>query len=217
METPLNIAYDCDDVTFPLMQLLQEFHNKNFGTTLAFHEINTFELDQLWNCSRDEAIRRVGLFYETEPYLVRKPVDGAVEVVSRFHQAGIQQEIITSTHAPALGNVTNAFANYFPGIFPRERVHLTGAHDNDGHKRTKLEICKTIGAEVLVDDYVGNFQGIKQTNVTGFLFRHYWNMEYSDEQLSSLGIKPVEGWLQFEDEVGQLVMARQRGDLMWTR
>jgi len=146
---------------------------------------------------------RVLEFYQTEYYRGLAPVEGAREGVRFLQSQGHKLVIVTSTHESSLPVLRQSLDLYYPGCFREDDVHLTHHNGGSGPKRTKPEICQELGADILIDDHLGNLRGCREVGVQGILMRRPWNRSFALEELSAEGVLPAENWDQIVQHIEQ--------------
>lgn len=194
MEKPL-FGIDCDDVLIDLNSVLHPWHNAKYGTAIQFEEIYTYQLEKIWDVSREEAIRRAMEFYETELASSLSAMDGAVDALQQLKER-FDLVVITSRPVKIKPLTLKVLDNHFPDIF-RDVIH-TDAFNLAGSGISKAEVCKRLGVKVFMDDHLLYLEEIASAgNTTPYLFRRPWNLQFSDETVREKGVTPVDSWLDF--------------------
>lgn len=194
----MKIGFDLDCVLVDIMPSLLEFHNKKYGTNNKIEDQTEYFLGKLWNCSREEATKRVQEWYRS-PYFDNLPVvEGvheAIEVLSRKHSL----HIITS-RSHFVQNKTDEwikknFKNKFSSIYHTNQVSQQG-----NPKKLKSEACKEIGVEVFVDDHTEYALDVASVGIKVFLLTMRWN---KDDKLPS-GVTRVPSWKELVREFDKI-------------
>lgn len=199
MEVPrTKVGVDNDDVLFDFNSRLYKFVNERYGTNIIFHEAATFELDQLWSCSYEDAIKRVIEFYSSEAIHFIQPMEGAIEVLSSLQQS---HDFVVLTSRPdqiselTIGAIQSHFPEHFSGVY------FMNTFGGTAKKRTKLEVCQELGVNILMDDHIENLRGCPDNGIRSFLYRRPWNRCFGDKDLEILGIEPVLNWQDFKQKL----------------
>ena len=166
------LAIDIDEVLFPLVPQLAIYYNIHYGTSLKFEDYVTYDLDKVWGSTVQEAVARVNAYFAAGNLQV-EPIDGAIEALGRLAER-YRLVVITSRH-DTLTEATHAWLDrHFDGVF--ETVILAGNHHVGGNVKTKVSLCRELGAVALIDDSV---RYVKECAVAGqraILFGDYpWN------------------------------------------
>ena len=104
----------------------------------------------MWKCSQEESNRRVHEFFESEHFATGiPPVPGAREALARL---GADHELVVVTSRQfVIKEPTIAWVDqHFPGIF--SELHFGNHFALEGPSKPKSELCRELGAEVLIDD-----------------------------------------------------------------
>jgi len=112
----MKIGLDLDDILADCMPALLQYHNDIHGTVLSLEDHKHFELERIWGCSREEAIRRVQDFFETSYFRNIIPVDGAQEGVKRLREH--HEIFVITSRAEIISRETGAWVErYFQESF----------------------------------------------------------------------------------------------------
>lgn len=181
------LGIDFDDVIADFNAGLFDYHNKKFGTNYSRNDITAYELSHVWRCSPEEANRRIYDFYHSEEHLELHPMPGAVEALERLQEEYVLYLI---TFRPASvkeltekwihHNKTNVFeASHFLGRY----------HDSSLPKKTKGEICKSLGLDFFIDDSLTHAISVSQEGIPVLLFDAPWNQGKLPPK-----VKRISGW-----------------------
>jgi 5'(3')-deoxyribonucleotidase len=169
------LAVDFDDVVAGFNAAFVQYHNEQFGTAITYEGIYTYDMPLLYGSDIPTNHRRVMEFCHYYHDQI-EPIEGALENLRKLKKR-YRLEIVTSrcesirritfgwnrVRAPRLfaaAHFTNGFATRFP-----ER------------RRSKLEVCNTIGAVALVDDAVSHANEVAEGGISVFLPTRPWNKE----------------------------------------
>lgn len=186
------IAVDFDDVIVQTGLHFLEFSDREYGKTIHPKHLYspTFEA---WNIPSKEFERRVINFHTTEQRHNLQLVTGVGDALAVLSKSA-ELHIVTG-RPPSLTEVTHEIVDYyFPDIF----ASISFTNIFSGQPTPKAEVCKRIGATLLIDDHIGHAQEVAAEGIDVLLFGdHPWN------QTSELpaNIRRVNGW----DEVLKIV------------
>ncbi|KAF7836849.1 uncharacterized protein G2W53_011708 [Senna tora] len=146
----LIVAVDVDEVLGNFVSALNQFIADQYSSNYSVSEYHVYEFFKIWNCSRDEADIRVHEFFKT-PYFKSgiQPIPGAqraLQKLSRF----CNLSVVTSRQNAIKDHTIAWIEKYYPGLF--KEIHFGNHFALDGLSRPKSEICRSLGAKVLIDD-----------------------------------------------------------------
>ena len=168
----MTIGFDFDDVLMDFCGALLPYHNTIYGTKYEMEDVKSVGLSELWNCSKEEEIKRVLNFYQSSEHWNAPPVDQAVEGVKNLKQDH-SLFIVTSKPEELREGTLEWLDKHFPQTF--DGVHFTNQYHGNGHKRTKGEVCGEIGIETFVDDMLHNSEDVANAGIPVLLFDTPWN------------------------------------------
>lgn len=152
----LVIAIDCDDVLITTARHILDYYNERFGTQVGFehfYDTSDSSLDIWGVASRDEAIQRVAQFLHSDKHAEIAPDP---EVILAIKSLARQHELhLVSGRLDSLRPVTERMLqDYFPGCFKTiEHTNFIAPLGTDIIRRSKGDICRSINADILVDDH----------------------------------------------------------------
>lgn len=171
----ITVVFDLDDVLFAFVVPFLEWHNRRYGTDLTLEDLASARyLFEAWGGTTEEAIERVPLFFREVDVLGLEPIPGAVECLDRL-EAEYHLVVVTARDREFAGVTEPWIEKYFPGVF--DRVILGVGHSERGERSvTKADVCRQIGASVMVDDQVAHLAGAAENGIRTLLFGRYpWN------------------------------------------
>ena len=157
----LVIAIDCDDVLVETAQDLLQFYNQKYGTSLDQTNFYATDIDpsRFGVGTFHEVIERFSeRFLDTE-HLEIAPSQSTIEAIHRL--AGAHELHLITGRSSTMEQATLAMIDrYFKDCFTS--VEHTNYITADKHavKRTKGEVCRQIGADVLIDDYIEHVRNV---------------------------------------------------------
>lgn len=197
------IAIDIDDTLFEHFIELAAWHNARYGTELGLADNHPKGSEALlrWKAETiEEAVRRVHGFYDTVEFREATPHKEALSVIERM--AGKYDiAFVTARDIEVLESFTHEWLErHLKGLY--REVHFTAQYSLSGQSRTKLEVCREIGASILIDDSLENCIDMVNDGRIGLLFGDYpWNSSY-DGRLHNL-IR-VQDWSAVEREIERI-------------
>jgi 5'(3')-deoxyribonucleotidase len=180
------IAIDCDDVIVATAEPTIAHYNATYGTSLQLQDIYSRDL-ALWGVTDDTvAIARVEQYHHSDEYRLQPPLADAAKVIK---QLGKHHELhVVTGRADHLAADTLAMLEqYLPNTFAS--VEFTNFFGKTA--RSKAQVCKDIGADLLIDDHLHHAEVVAAEGIEVFLFGEYpWN------QATTLpsGVTRVRNW-----------------------
>jgi len=176
----LIIAVDCDDVLVPTARHIIDDYNERFGTQVGFehfYDMTDATLD-VWGVeSREEAVKRVADFLHSDGHSKIMPDPEAILAIKNL--AAEHELHLVSGRVDALKPVTERMLKmYFPDCFLTiEHTNFIAPKDTKLVRRSKGDICRVLGADILIDDHPHHAESALAANVSKvILFGEYaWN------------------------------------------
>ncbi len=172
MEFKPTITFDLDDVLCDVTRPFVVWHNERFGTDFEFEDIIADNIHELAGITKSEEFDRWLLFFQSPIYMEIVPDPEAVMVLERLKD---QFHIVI---------ISARNTKFQPFAQPWLKKYLDGLYDEvffikgkDGSKKTKGEICKSVGSVLHVDDEPHHFAACKANGIKFILFTAPWNMD----------------------------------------
>ncbi|MBC7746813.1 hypothetical protein H7Y40_02415 [Pedobacter sp.] len=191
------IAIDIDDVLSSQVQVLIEFSNENYGTTLTTGDFKApgeywGYYEQIWNVGKEEGAQRFQDFLERKIPLRQIIAPETLALLTKLKK-DFRLEIVTSRRADYHTATQEWLEKHAPAIF--DGVHFVELWDKSDRKVTKAMICQEIGAGYLVDDSVDHCNLAAEAGITALLFGEFgWNIANA----LSPGVYRVKDWTEVE-------------------
>lgn len=166
------LGFDLDDVLLNFNDALCMYHNSMFGTNYGRSDVAIIEIEKIWGCSSEDAIKRTKSFYESPGHLNAEPVQGSIAGIEKLK---LNNDLYIITSKPEnLKQVTmDWLEKHFPNTF--KKTYFASKVHGDKNKRAKGEICKEIGIELFVDDSIENANNIASIGIPVLLYDAPWN------------------------------------------
>ncbi len=191
------IGIDLDEVLAEFLEGMCVFHNERFGTALSKSDFFTYEFWKVWNCTKDEHIKRVHMFQETDLFRNLRVCEGAAGGINALKDDGFELFVITSRHKATERQTREWVQQNFPGAFKDVLFSNNFSLDNSSSLR-KSELCKLVGASVLLEDQLGYAEDCAEKNIQVILFDKPWNKRDLD------GVKRVFSWDEAAKEIKKM-------------
>jgi uncharacterized HAD superfamily protein len=189
------IGIDLDDTVLNFCDPFLAFHNVRRGLSYTRGHIKRFHIEEIWGCTRDEAIQMVHDFCHSDEHRNAVPVAGAVEAIADLAERHTLH-IITAKPS-LLKNETLAWiGKYFPEHF--KDIHFTrDTISQELHHRKKSLIAQELGVELFIEDSLENALSIAAVDIPVLLLNEPWNQA----DLPPL-VTRVHSWEEIVQKVG---------------
>ncbi len=177
------IAVDFDDVVVNFNRAYINHHNDNYGDPqITFQDAVTFDMAKLYGITPNEVVKRVRRFC-TNHHDDMTLRTGAREGLARLSDQ-FDLQIVTS-RCESFRDITLAFMKE-NGV----NKYFSHAHFTNGfgtvfpdRKKTKLEVCREIGAVALIEDSPGNAQLVADGGISVIVPECPWNTGQIEHEL----------------------------------
>lgn len=197
------ITVDCDDVLVPCSEKLVQAYNGMYGTQVQLADIYG-NSSAVWGAGNsDEAQRRVEacMRINAEEFLLPYPeAVAAINGLARRHEL----HLITGRRDFLEPITRRTLEEFFPGCFQTiEHTNHFAPTDEAHLRRSKGEVCRRLGAHVLIDDHLDHIKSATDCGVKAILFGDYpWNQS---DSLPS-GVVRCRDWVEVEEKIEELAM-----------
>lgn len=183
------IAVDADEIIAGFLDHFIAYYNGKFQTKVLKSQISSFKLDPLFNTSEEIFLQRIDEYYQEGEVLKIEPIKGSFEGINKLLKKGYQLEIITARPSTYRDATVEWVTKHFPKKF--DQIHFAfNPYNKDSEPVTKAQICKKIGARVLIDDNIDNALDCAKNGIKVLLMDAPWNQV---EDLPK-GIIRVKSW-----------------------
>lgn len=207
----LRIAVDCDEPLADMNTQLQKWHDRIYrkeGPPLGREGIFTFELWDVWGCSKEEAIKRVYEFYESDYFNLIPPTKGSIDGVKALAKDN-DLFILTSRQGVAVPYTKPFIDEHYFNKF--EKIVFSGNYALNAKGGSKADICLEEKADLLIDDCLSHVLDCQKKGIASILFDCPWNRDIAMQKKGFTklpsGIVRACGW----EEVVQAVKLLKEG------
>ncbi|CAA3005079.1 uncharacterized protein LOC111404026 isoform X1 [Olea europaea subsp. europaea] len=196
------IAVDVDEVLGNFVSALNQFIADRYSLNHSVAEYHVYEFFKIWNCSRDEADIRVHEFFKTSYFKKGiHPIPGAQKALQKLSKF-CNLSVVTSRQNAIKEHTIEWIERYYPGLF--KEIQFGNHFALDGKSRRKSDICKSLGAKVLIDDNPRYAIECAEVGIKVLLF-DYEN-SYPWSKMESVNRHPlvtkVHNWEEVEHQLG---------------
>lgn len=190
------VGIDIDDVVVKTASGFLDFYNSKYGTSFAFEDIKTYDLDKAVGISLEEAREELDEFFDSEEFHkmeLMESVKQSIEVLAKHFK------IVFLTSRPIkYKESTENHLGYHFGNLDFEIIHSTGSSYED--TSSKGEICKNYGIDVMIEDNPDYAKDCSDKGVKVVLFDKPWNKEKEENEY----LVRVNGWKDILDELNEI-------------
>ncbi|PIN13869.1 hypothetical protein CDL12_13501 [Handroanthus impetiginosus] len=201
------VAVDVDEVLGNFVSALNQFIADRYSLNHSVSEYHVYEFFKIWNCSRDEADIRVHEFFKT-PYFKKGiyPIPGARETLQKLSEI-CDLSIVTSRQNAIKEHTIEWIEKHYPGLF--QEIHFGNHFALDGQSRSKSEICKSLGAKVLIDDNPRYAVECAEVGIKVLLFDYENSYPWCKTDYISQHplVTKVHNWEEVEDHLASWVVS----------
>lgn len=187
MKKPV-VAVDFDDVVANFNLSYTHHHNTfHKEPIMTFEGIYTYDMTELYGVPIEELVHRVRYFChnhhdEITPIASR---DSLLELSRQF-----DPHVVTS-RCESLRDITSDWLKQNELDLFQELHFTNGFGSTFPHKRSKTEVCRKIGATVLIEDGPENALDVADGGIRVFLFDRPWNRDVEHHNITR-----VHSWSQ---------------------
>ncbi|WPT17940.1 hypothetical protein PSENEW3_00005942 [Picochlorum sp. SENEW3] len=150
----VTIAVDVDEVLGRFVHSLNAFCLEKYGQQYRVEDYFVYDFARVWECSQDESNHRVHEFFTSAHFRDGiEVIPGSFDSLDRMkkvHSDDLALHVVTSRQHVIQEQTLEWLDRHFPGIF--DQVFFGNHFALEGTSKKKSEICKEIGASVLIDD-----------------------------------------------------------------
>jgi DNA polymerase II large subunit len=175
----MRIGIDIDDVLIDLNSPLIDFHNKEYGTNIKRSDFETFNLWETWGGTREEAIKKIEKFSESDHFKLIKPTEEVISLIDFFSKKN-ELFVITSRHNKSIDFTRNWIEKFFPNKF--KKIFFTN-HFGDGETTSKDEICIENKIDLFIEDNMDWAKVVAEKGIHVLLFDAPWNQNFKHKNM----------------------------------
>jgi hypothetical protein len=127
-----------------------------------------------YGCDKETMAGRATDFYHSPDHMLVPPVPGAVEAIAYLSKT-YSLQIVTSRPESTRSPTLKWLDSHFPKLF--HDFHFTNGYAGaaDAKLRAKSEVCREIGAVVLIDDAMKHACDVANSGIPTLLPNRPWN------------------------------------------
>jgi uncharacterized HAD superfamily protein len=183
------IGIDLDDVLADVTTGLNVYHNNKYGTNIMLENHFDYDLSLIWQVSKEESLKRIFDYLANHSHKA-KPMTDSQEILQKLASKNTFK-VITSRPEGVEKQTKDWIKKHFSAL--DIDVHFAGAYYG-ANRKTKAEVCKELGAEVLIEDCLKFALECSDAGIRVLLFDMPWNQM---EKLPK-NIHRVHSWKEIE-------------------
>ncbi|KFK29926.1 hypothetical protein AALP_AA7G196200 [Arabis alpina] len=202
------VAVDIDEVLGNFVSALNRFIADRYLSNHSVSEYHVYEFFKIWNCSRNEADIRVHEFFKTSYFKNGiYPLPGAHQTLHKLSRY-CDMSVVTSRQNAIKDHTLEWINIHFPGLF--KQIHFGNHFALHGESKPKSEICRSFGAEILIDDNPRYAEECANIGMKVLLFDYENTYPWSKSE--SVDMHPlvtrVHNWEEVEQQILSLVVSK---------
>jgi len=174
----MKIGIDIDEVIVKFIDKFLEFYNQKKNTNFKFNDFNTYDFWDIVGGTKEEAIKLVYEFCDSDLIDGLELLENAKEGVDKLNNE--HEIIIITARSPKHKEKTfNFFDKYFPGL--KEKIIFS--RDGYGGKVSKEIICKENNIELMIEDHKNYSLTCAENGIKVLLLDKPWNQNVEHENI----------------------------------
>lgn len=175
---------------------LNAFCADELGLQFSESQYDVYNFAQVWRCSPEVANERVHAFFQSEHFAAGiEPLPGARSSLTRLKS--VCNLVVVTSRQTVIREATEAWLDkHFTGIF--EQVLLGNHFAQSGTSRSKADMCRDVGASILVDDNPTYALECADAGIDVLHMDHLGAYPWAKGTPAHVGITPVQSWLEIE-------------------
>jgi uncharacterized HAD superfamily protein len=170
----MRIGLDMDEVLAQFLATFIVYHNEKYNTNHRLEDVHEFELWKVWGGTKEEIAERIRQFVVEGRVLTLPPVPMAQMIIESLKEDN-ELFVITARHDAGRESSEKWLEEHFPETF--REVHMSNdAHKENSSNKTKADICKDIGIDIMIEDSYLYAEGIAAEGIPVILLNYSWNI-----------------------------------------
>ncbi|KAK9791360.1 hypothetical protein WJX73_008658 [Symbiochloris irregularis] len=209
----LRVAVDVDEVLGRFLHSLNQFALEEYGLDFDLADYHEYNFAKIWKTTQDESNTIVHQFFKSRHFAFGiLPIPGALASLQRLGRE-CDLVVVTSRQHCIRQQTLHWIQQHFPQVFTD--VQFGNHWALQGSSRKKSEICRDLGAHVLIDDNPIYAMECAEAGMQVLLYD--WQLSYPWSKTADGGprharIQRVQDWLGVEAAVGSLLASPQQSD-----
>ena len=191
----MTIGVDIDEVLFPLLPAVIEFHNERYGTSFKIEDFHHYRWWDVFGISREEAVREYHDFWREGRAEQIHPIEGAIEAIGILSEK--ESVVAVSLRQNEYENRTrDVLRKYFGSNI--SDVYLCNHFSSSGERKNKADVCADIGVRLLIDDFLEIARDCSDRGIRFLLFGDY---EWNQSKSLPTGVERAKNWREVLEKI----------------
>ncbi len=169
------IAVDIDEILAGFIDYFIEYHNLTYKTRVTRDKVFSFDLHEVFEVTKEEIMDRMVKFGQEGHNVRISLVPGAKNGIDALLKKGYELHLVTARPTVIKPETELWINKHFPDKFTDLHNAFNSNIHQEGSKKKKWEICKEIGASVLIEDHLENAIGCAENGIRVYLMDTPWN------------------------------------------
>jgi uncharacterized protein len=184
----MKLGIDFDETVADSIMAIIKLHNDQYGTNYKKEEVTQYHVHEVWGGTQEGWMAKLDEFFSAKNVEHLDPIAGSIPAIDALKKAGHELYIVTARSDSDIEATELWLKLHFPETF--KGIHYGQARSDDPvKKRTKSEMCKELGIELMIDDHMSVAKDCSAAGLKVFLFDQPWNQG----ELPS-GVERVYSW-----------------------
>ncbi|CAH9130087.1 unnamed protein product [Cuscuta epithymum] len=200
------VAVDIDEVLGNFVSAINQFVADRYSLCHSVSEYHVYEFAKIWRCSKDEANIRVHEFFDSSYFKTAiHPIPGAQQAIQNLSKV-CNMSIVTSRQYAIQDHTVEWIEKHYPGLF--QKIYFGNHFALNGKSTPKSEICRSLGAKVLIDDNPNYAIECAEVGIKVLLFDYENSYPWckSDFVNGHPLITRVQNWEEVELQLSSLIL-----------
>jgi len=167
------IGVDIDEVLADMTTYFFKFHNEKYGTNVKREDVFSYHLWEVVGGTREEITKKFYEFYASKHFLEMTTIPGSQKHLKLLSDK-YEVHLITARPNDIQKETFLWIKKFFP--FKDFEIHFTNHWGSgEGKARTKGEICKELGIEIMIEDSLAYSKEMAEKGIKVLLMDCPWN------------------------------------------
>lgn len=191
------IALDMDEVLVKFVERFIEFHDDIYKINSSVEQFTSYNFEVVYGGTREEITEKVRQFFYSGYCIDIKPVDGAKQGVEILYEKHHELCVVTARPHFSKEQTLKSLDILYPDRF--SSINLTNQWHSEGERKMKSEVCKELGAKLIVDDSLAHAYDCAENGIDVLLFDDDYPWNQKDDLHER--IKRVHSWEEALKEI----------------
>ena len=188
------IAVDIDDTLIPYVPTFFKFYNEAFKTKFEEKDLLNFNFETLLKCTVEQSQKLIMQFHETQVF---KKMQIDPSAIHTLVQLSSTNDLWALTARPShLWEYTNSWITKNLPEFKGVKFSYNGTFKEPVAKESKMQLCKSLGAQILIDDSESHSIECAKNGIRVFLIDKPWNRKIENDNIIR-----VKNWKEINERI----------------